>query len=80
MNNHPSFRFNGICYRFASVDSLESFVKKRILYAGQLARAMDLEINQAKRQSFISQLAEVLNLAWKASDLLNEIDSSEVIS
>ena len=78
MSENLSFDFSGASYQFVSVDALESFVLEHLHIAKQLGEAIDLEIDLAKRQTFIASLAEVQNLIWKAGDLLNEVENGEV--
>ena len=73
-----SFEFNQATYSFVSVDALENFILDHTHIAKQLGEAIDLEVDLAKRQTFIASLAEVQNLIWAAGDLLNDVESRGV--
>lgn len=75
MSEILSFDFNGASYQFVSVDALENFILEHSHIAKQLGEAIDLEIDLAKRQTFIASLAEVQNLIWRAGDLLNTVEA-----
>jgi hypothetical protein len=70
-----SFEFNQATYSFVTVDTLENFILEHTHIAKQLSDAVDREIDLAKRQTFITSLAEVQNLIWKAGDLLNKVEA-----
>ena len=70
-----SFDCNGASYQFVSVDALENFILEHTHIAKQLGDAVDCEIDLTKRQTFITSLAEVQNLIWKAGDLLNKVEA-----
>ena len=73
-----SFDCNGASYQFVGIDALESFILEHLHIAKQLGEAIDLEIDLAKRQTFIASLAEVQNLIWAAGDLLNSIENGGI--
>lgn len=74
-----AFDFNGASYQFVSIDSLESFILEHTYIAKQLGEAIDLEMDLAKRQTFIESLAEVQNLIWRTGDLLTSLEVKHAI-